>query len=500
MRAGTTKHIFTLALCVVGFCSNVQSVIAASSALTHAEFVGIDFGPGTKPPGWNSAANGVRLKDIQGRTTNVSLEFQAGGTPFGVEPNPETVPRFDHDLSGLDGNHYQFNGTFVAQLKGLEPGATYAIWLFGLRSGANMEQRVRFEGDTRIEFVQSAGDGQLAVNHEVGNHQQALADYARAVTATRDGTIRITVKGAGPQGRPYVISGLAFAAESSTSTTNIVASSPPAPAAARNVAAAPNPPAKATQVALAIDPKRDILGVSLEMSLEEASRTLAEQKPDMRFSISEQDTGVYLDSRLRGWKFPAFILAKRQSMPGYTTISVHGYGPPHEGKVASVGRYEALPEPIPWDNMVNALVEKYGTPTFNSGQGPSGARNLLETTLSWSTDRQGRPLTNADAVKKCGGINMSQFDTGTGTQIAMEVGYVSNWKYAGFRSNCGSILEYKITAHSSRPQYATAYSAVMFDLPLIVSRNLDTIAFTAREADKIASEEAKKAESRKPTL
>ena len=212
MNAGTIKQILIFVLLIGGYSAFPDSVSADPIAQTYDEFVVIDFGPGQKPPGWNEATNGARLNDIQGRPTNISFQFQAGGTPFDVKPSPETIPSFEHDLSGLDGNHYQFNGTFVGQLVGLEPETRYAVWLFGLRSGASMEQRVRFDGNARVEFVQTAGDGQLAVNHRIGDRQQSLAEFAQSVTSTADGTIRITVSGAGPQGRPYVISGLAFAA------------------------------------------------------------------------------------------------------------------------------------------------------------------------------------------------------------------------------------------------------------------------------------------------
>lgn len=447
-----------------------------------ATMVVIDFGPGSTPGHWNPLSGRQVLSglhDTNGKITPITLSIESGGQPFGVHAQPDTIPGGPLDLTQMDGNLYQFGGLFKARLEGLVAGQTYQVYVFGLRAGAPLRQHIEIQGQERVKFTQTAGDGELAVNARVGSAVQELADYAVRVTADAQGYLHLAVQGDGPQGKPFVLAGLALQAlEHEVLATDSPRADSSQPKKA--VAATVNQP---------LSTSRDILGVHLDMPLTEASQLAKQYNPLERdVPIADGDTGGYLESSLRGYKFPFMVRMDHRDMRrGWKQLLVWGYGPPHAGKVAAVARKETFPEPVLWQQVEAGLIDKYGPPVFHSGlvQSPNQVGTY---TLSWSSNTNHRPLKDLQKIRAC---------LVDGQRLGSMV-MSTRPKYLGTQSHCGEILIYHITAQARAPEFVQMYDAVLYDLPTVIARNTELLAFTRQEAAKIQAQQRKEAESRKP--
>lgn len=476
------------------FLGTLLLTLLAGSA--GAELAIVDFGPGNRAAHLNSigGSGDIRIKTVAGEPTGAVLRISNGGEGFAVQPSPDTVPAHSVDLSAIDGNQYQFNGTFRAVLVNLDPGQPYNVYLFGLRSGATMSQQVTMRGADTVRFEQAAGDGQLAVNDAVGSSSEPLSRYAKMVTASNRGTIDVMVVGTGEQGRPFVVAGLGFepAGGGAMVTGSAAAASSALSASAvqaQQVAAYEHP----------VDRNRNILGIYLDMPVTEAAELVQNYhpNPNVQIGVNEGDTGGFLDSRLRGHKFPfSSSFDYRHPSTGWKKISVYASGPPYEGRVSAVGRLETLPDEILWTQMEASLVEKYGQPTYSSGLVLTP--RTASYTMSWSYTADGMPITSKAMVDACAGIGVSlQNDAAS---IAGEIAVLTNIKYTGQRRQCGRVLTYVMQSMTQRTDYVNGYTALLYDLPMILRRNGEMVAFTVREAEKLAAQEKAAAQSRKPTL
>ena len=254
------------------------------SPLVDADLVGIDFGPaGKSPQNWTSiSANGnyLNLINDEGQPTVVGVYIRNAGTTFSVAPSQTSLPNYKGDLSGLDGNQYQFGGTFQAQITGLKALKPYNIYMFGLRSGAATQQSMALSGGKGVIVSQSAPDGVLAINDQPGSNQKPLSNYAKKVVASRSGTIEISITGGPRSNQTFAVAGLAIEGDFPGSSqagpdSARVASAKQAKSSIESGVGNPKSVARS-------QPKGpDVIGVTLDMTLEDAFSTINEAYPEI---------------------------------------------------------------------------------------------------------------------------------------------------------------------------------------------------------------------------
>jgi hypothetical protein len=398
------------------------------SGISNAELIGIDFGPGQLPAGWNAAPSPgtyPNLRSESGQASGITLRIAGRSTPFTVTPNPASLPMAGVDLAGIDGNFYEFGGTFNARLDGLTPGEAYDLYVFGLRSGADLRQQVTLAGADRVAFVQAASDGLLAVNDGVGARDRQLGAYAKRVTASAGGSIDITVVGDGPQGRPFVLAGLALAAAetqqpAAAQPVAAIATSPaPAPTAAPSAPAAPAaPPAQAAPAGPAASV--DIAGIHLGMTRAQVKSAL--QAFDPRLRIQEFPAEVTITDASLGVKLSVGRYVREveaglgHGVAGYRPAEdaaekfvVRFSPPPNEDRIEQIAReIQYVPRQGPgYDALLESLQAKYGPATYVKDNGPSliqmwqySGPRLTETQfLAWSAKRNRAVTNNLHSVK-----------------------------------------------------------------------------------------------------
>ncbi len=454
-----------------------------------SQLIGIDFGPGYSQANWNSVTDsGVHrnLLNDEGERTGVSLTLPDAGEPFAVSPATDSIPMHSSDLSRLDGNQYRFAGTFQARLSGLEAGAPYRVYLFGLRSGADAEQEVRIVGSDQVSFIQKAPDGMLAINDQVGSSSRDLPSYAKVVTASAEGTLEFTIKGRGTQGKPFVVAGLAIEPPASSASTagNTQSAGATAVPVARTQEASPAP---------APEPSGpDIIGVYLEMPLDDAFAAVSSAYPEIPLKMIQGDIGSIYRSRLQGLKYPGGFQGEYFVPGSNEKISVLGYPPPHDGAVAAVGRFTYLDDMLMAD-LRDSLIEKYGEPLFEAEVGTAG---LSGHTLSWSLTRDGNPQTDPEMIKRCTATSNTQTWRMTGQVYLL-------WDTAeqmdGYFDPCGYTLV-AVMHPTNLPTITRGLSMLMYDLNKIRTRTRDALDLAEQEAEKIESERERAAAGKKARL
>lgn len=458
-----------------------------------AEFIGLDFGPGDTPPNWNSinrTGQYGQLKNDEGTPTQVSLTVLHAGTPYSVVPASNTLPRSGPGLSAIDGNLYEFGGTFEAVLSGLVPGAEYDFYLFGLRNGASLRQEVRVSGANTLKFTQQAADGVLAVNDQVGSADRDLHDYARTVIASASGTLDIRVIGRGPSGSPFVIAGLALGHSGASASSPIPAAQTASAVAAPEQSAVP---AAQTPAPRPTPQGPDVLGMSLGMSLEDALSVAQSAYPQMPLKFYDTDIGSIWDTRVRGMRYTAGFTGRYNDRTTNEKIGVGGFAPPHDGYVGAIGRTSYLGDML-YSDLRASLIEKYGPPLYEGE--PGSMRNVPSYVLSWSRDPEGTPLTDPEAIKAC-----SRHGNNVGEDIAPAVMYLSDTKvqFNGQYDRCGfTMVVYAMP--QDLLSLVRSYSIVLYDLNEIRRANAETIAVTEQQAEGIRSDREKSAQGKKPRL
>ena len=224
------------------------------------------------------------------------------------------------------------------------------------------------------------------------------------------------------------------------------------------------------------------------MPITEAEPILKAQNPrEQPINFGEGDTGSYPGSRLRGHKFPFLAILDTSRAFGGTRqkITATAFGPPHEGRVSGISRLVYPAEPILWENMRAALIEKYGPPLWESGL---DLRNRTASyTLSWSTAPDGTPLRDRIQVLGCMG------DLGEKVLYTHE----RNMTYV---KHCGSVLSFTMQSSPQRTDYINSYTGILYNLPLLLARNKELVRFSEAEAVKIEAERKRAAQDRKPSL
>lgn len=466
-------------------CEYLLVLLVAIAGEVSAEIVGVDFGPGSSPLNWNSvtkAGTHSNLLDESGAATSVDLTVTNAGTGFEISPAANTIPKHHSNLAGVDGNGYQFNGKFNAQLRNLNPNQPYNVYLFGLRGGAKLQQSVTFTGSSTVSYLQTAGDGQLAINDQVGNNNQNLSSYAKQVVASAAGTIDVSVVGGGTQGSPFVVAGLAFEEGTEATTQSPRQLNVPRPGL---LAVADQSTARSVKPDIAAT--ADIVGLRLDMTLDEAKSVLQESGIFEKMVEGEADIIQTWGSRLEGLKYRYLVRAI-----GDRIVNVFGSAPPNEGKISGIVSSHTLGRMF-YADFKPLLVEKYGPPVYEyvaktTSRGENGI-------LSWSYGRDGRPLTEPRLVNACfkgnyGGPDKVMHDINMGSSVQeRDFGY------------CGFTLVYSIAVLNQEPSVMHRYHAYLFDYNDITRRNEETVAYSIAEAEKIKAEELKAiGNAKKPVL
>ncbi|MEZ5553176.1 MAG: hypothetical protein R3E82_20005 [Pseudomonadales bacterium] len=460
------------------------------------EFIGLDFGPGDTPPNWNAITrNGQysQLKNADGMPTAVSLTILHAGTPYSVTATASTLPRSAPGLSAIDGNLYEFGGTFEAVLGGLVPGAEYDFYLFGLRSGASLRQDVRVTGANALKFTQQAGDGVLAINDQQGSADRDLESYARTVMASASGTLDLRVTGRGPSGSPFVIAGLALGQSDASGTSTSPATGPTAQSAAAVAVEPAVSPATQPPTPRPTPNGPDVLGMSLGMTLEQAMSIAQAAIPRMPLKSFDTDVGSIWGTRIRGMRYTAGFTGRYNDQTTNEKIAVAGFAPPRDGYVGAIGRTSYLGDML-YSDLRGSLIEKYGPPLYEGE--PGSMRNVGSYFLSWSRDPDGNPLTDPEAIKAC-----SRSGNNDAEDLAPAVMYLSDTKvqFNGQYDRCGfTMVVYAMP--QDLLSLVRSYSIVLYDLNEIRKANAETIAVTEQQAQEIRSEREKSAQGRKPRL
>ena len=242
---GTTYYVRAYATNTAGTAYG-DEVSFTTNASGH--LIGVDFGLSdqTVPTNWRSVtpdelgnyATEATIDDLgteTGGSTGVGLVLKrvVGAYPrsmfYNASVNAGTVPIHGNSLTNIWGNFYGFsNGTNPAKLEltitGLEAERSYDIWVFGLRTGGDVNQAVSIQGaGVATTFNQVATSGNLVVNDTQGNSATDLTTYKKSIVASAGGEIVITVTAdSSSTSAMYTLAGVAIDVPTPTVTTQAV--------------------------------------------------------------------------------------------------------------------------------------------------------------------------------------------------------------------------------------------------------------------------------------
>lgn len=463
----------------------------------HADLVGVDLGPGGRSPqNWTSiSANGnyLNLINDEGQPTVVGIYIRNAGTPFSVAPKPTSLPKYKGDLSGLDGNQYQFGGTFEAQIMGLQALKPYNIYMFGLRSGAATQQSMALSGGKGVTVSQKAPDGVLAINDQPGSNQKPLSSYAKKVVASRNGTIEIAITAGPRSNQTFAVAGLAIEGDFLGSSQN--APSPAKGASAKPATSALDSGAGNSKARTQSQPKGpDVIGVSLDMTMKDAFSVIKGAYPEIPLKYFQWSLGQVQLSRIHGGpKYDAGFQGSYQSAGRNDSVTVMSYMPPNDGRVAGIARYTYTGEMLLSD-LHASLVEKYGKPHLEIK--PDTVLRKPHLIYSWSLNRDGKPLTDPATVIGCT-YNQSGNPWDQSAPVFI-------WKlkdsYNGKYADCGFTLAVFTAPAMRTPVTVIGFGIVMYDIKEIGKSARETWEETDRIAKQLEAEKSKALSGKKPRL
>lgn len=483
----------------MSFRNFLLAALCAVAAQAQADLVGIDFGPpGSTPENWTSVGSPGsywNLVNDDGQPTRVGLNVSRAGTSFSVSPLPSSVPAYKGNLSAIDGNQYQFGGTFEAEISGLKPFEPYDIYIFGLRGGAALTQGVALSGGRGVSLTQKAPDGMLAINDQIGSDQRPLSSYARTLTSSPNGTISLNLTGGSRANQTFAIAGLAIEGEfpGSSASATASAASPQSGTTSPPAASAPGPSA-AAPVARSTPVGPDVLGVYLGMPFEEAFAVISETYPEMPLNRFQWWLNQVQKSRISGGpKYDAGFQGKYNSRERNEQILVMSYMPPNDGRVAGISRYTYTGEMLLSD-LRASLVEKYGEPHLEIP--PDTVLRKPYRIYSWSLTRDGKPQKDPLAVTSCvyqqvnnpweGGAPVTLWDT--------------EEAFNGIFDACGLTFAVATLEHRQNPPIVTGFGVVLYDFNEIRKSARQTWEDTDRMATQWEAEKEEALSGKKPLL
>ncbi len=193
-----------------------MAAVALGAAGANAQMMAIDFEHAANglfsPNNWNVLVGSERtvanMIDVNGASTGKAFTMNLGSS-FAGPVDPFTVPQHTQSLDGID-DYYFGTGTLTASIRGLTPGESYNVYVFGLRA-FDMNNRVEvLGGGAPVIFDQVAVGGILYVNSEIGDSSRTLDSYAVSQTADASGFIEIVMTDAAGPAVGWVIAGLAI--------------------------------------------------------------------------------------------------------------------------------------------------------------------------------------------------------------------------------------------------------------------------------------------------
>ncbi|TVS08085.1 MAG: hypothetical protein EA423_02395, partial [Phycisphaerales bacterium] len=192
-------------------------MVALSAGAASAQMMAIDFEHAANglfsPNNWNVLVGSERtvpnMIDENGAPTGKAFTMNLG-TSFAGPVTPSTIPQHTQPLDGID-DYYYGTGMLTAAIRGLTPGESYNVWVFGLRA-FNMNNRVEIQGGgAPVIFEQVTTSGILYVNGEIGDSSRTLDSYAVTQTADASGFITIVMDDSAGTSVGWTIGGLAIA-------------------------------------------------------------------------------------------------------------------------------------------------------------------------------------------------------------------------------------------------------------------------------------------------
>lgn len=458
--------------------------LSLAAAASWADLVGVDFGPpGNSPENWTSvAAAGTyhNLVNDDGQPTRVGLNVSRAGTPFGVAPAAASVPAYKGNLAGIDGNLYEFGGTFEAQINGLKPLEPYKIYVFGLRSGAALSHGVALGGGRGVALSQKAPDGVLAINEQVGSNQRPLSSYAKTLTSSGNGTISLNLTGGSRNNQTYAIAGIAIEGDF-----------PGSPGASASASQTPSPGAPTRSRPTG----PDVIGVYVGMPYQEARGVIAETYPELQVvPFSNWTISQVQRSRIHGGpRYEAGFQGKYNSRERNEQIIVMGYMPPNNDRVAGITRYTYTGEMLLAD-LRASLVEKYGEPHLEIPAGTVLRKPHL--VYSWSLNRAGQPQKDPARVISC----VYQQTNNPWEASAPVTLWDTKEAYHGAYDDCGFTLAALVITAGQVPPTTRGFGMVLYDFNEIRRAARQTWEETDRMATQIEEEKQRTLSGKKPVL
>lgn len=456
------------------------SIVCAGS---RADLVGIDFGPpGNAPENWtsvDSAGTYHNLVNDDGQPTRVGLHVSRAGTPFAITPAASSVPVYKGNLAGIDGNQYEFGGTFEAEINGLKPLEPYKIYVFGLRGGAALSHGVALGGGRGVALSQQAPDGVLAINEQVGSSQRPLSSYAKTLTSSGNGTISLNLTGGSRANQTYAIAGIAIEGD--------FPGSPGSSASASQAPSAP-PPTRSRPVG------PDVIGVYLGMPYQEAQGVITQAYPELQIRPFNWALSQVQQSRIHGGpRYEGGFQGKYNSRERNEQIILINYMPPNNDRVAGIGRYTYTGEMLLSD-LRASLVEKYGEPHLEIPANTVLRKPHL--VYSWSLNRAGQPQKDPVRVISC----VYQQSSNPWEASAPVTLWDTREIYHGMYEDCGFTLAAVVIPAGQVPPTTRGFGVVLYDFNEIRRAARQTWEETDRLAKQIEEEKQRTLSGKRPVL
>jgi hypothetical protein len=210
----------------------------------------------------------------------------------------------------------------------------------------------------------------------------------------------------------------------------------------------------------------DIIGIKLGMSLDDTKRILSSQSPTLVVSEPTDNVPLNPDSTQEPIKFiyglNAAVDPTKSDSPNIEVIT---YSAPNNHIIGGIARYYKWKDPITYSSLKNALIEKYGEPTFIDEEAFYGGD--AKYVLSWSKTPNGQPTTDLYTTLQCSGNKNYK-----GTPVLGDIRKLAYMRgarqyYRFFPShnydNCGFTLVYQINVINDTPVLAKDYVAILYD-------------------------------------
>jgi hypothetical protein len=227
----------------------------------------------------------------------------------------------------------------------------------------------------------------------------------------------------------------------------------------------------------------NILGLYLNMDMNDALSILKNRKPSVRIAEVAGNVRTIAGSRLAG-QYVAGLRGERiqhTSTGGDEVIQVLRAAPPNRAVVTGIGRYDHLGKMISHSYLRDLLIKKYGKPVVEY-QPDYGGKNAYYT-MSWNLKPNGKPETRKKVIEICSLNGNSP----RGFGILWKVNGVSSSREDIYKE-CGFVFVVKMFTGAIGPKKLykiNNYTTVLYDLKKIIDSNNRTVDYSIVEAKKL---------------